>query len=415
MSPDKQSGNSSARERTVKTAGHIVKYSREIYHLESVEEVATMTLEAAPRFIDGHPSPTVIEIRRDDNLRVLESMWSDLSTGDDPGTLARRAYENGEVTICAPSETEIAYDGDDFSVVDPEEYDEAGRGGVTIASPTVYTDEVGDSGAILLLHWHSLDTIEEYHVRPADYLAEHVATAIVTIRSRERLERARNDLAKRKEMVEVYDRLLRHDLGNDLQVISGFSDAVVRMVDDETQTAEYAAKIHRTSRSAAELIDNVGDTVNMLQQEEGEPDVRRLEPILSSVVRDVDTKFEELTIEYDPGAFEFEVYAGDLIDSVFTNILSNAAVHNDEPVTVWLYAEEPTPETVVVGMADNGRGVAEEVRDEIFEMGQKGPESEGTGFGLGLARTLVESYGGSVELRDSDHGGAEFRITLDRA
>ncbi|WP_336327393.1 HAMP domain-containing sensor histidine kinase [Halovenus sp. HT40] len=414
MPPDQQSDDRTARERTVKTAGRIVKYSREIYHLESVEEVANMTLEAAPHFIDGHPSPTVVEIRRDDDLRVLGSMRSELAIGDDPGSLARTAYETGTVTICAEDGTEVGYD-EDVTVVDPAEYAEGEFGGVTIAAPTVYSDEMGDSGAILLLHWGSLDRIEEYHVRPVDYLAEHVATAIVNIRSRERLERARNDLAKRKEMVEVYDRLLRHDLGNDLQVITGFSDAVSSMVDDDDQAGEYAEKIHRTARSAAELIDNVGDTVKMLKEEKGRPEARNLEPILTEVVENVDTKFEELTVEYDPEAFEVEAYVGDLIDSVFTNILSNAAVHNDEPVTVRLYAGEPTPETVVVGMADDGKGVAEEIRDEIFEMGQKGPESEGTGFGLGLARTLVESYGGEITVQDSEYGGADFRITLERA
>jgi len=413
MSFDRQSGGESARERTVKSAGKIVKYSREIYHLESVEEVANLTLEAAPRFIDGHPSPTVIEIRRDDDLRVLESIRSDLQTGDDPGGLARTAYKEEAVAICAEAGTEIAYDGDEIPVVDPDEYAEGDQGGVTIAAPTVYSDEVGDSGAILLLHWNSLERVEEYHVKPADYLAEHVATAIVNIRSRERLERARNDLAKRKEMVEVYDRLLRHDLGNDLQVITGFSDAVVSLVDDD-QAGEYADKIYRTAEGAAELIDNVGNTVKMLKEEEGQPEARELEPILSRVVESVDTKFEDLSVEYDPAEFEIEAYTGDLIDSVFENILSNAAVHNEGPITVEVYAEEPSSETVVVGLADDGKGVPEEVRDDIFEMGRKGPDSEGTGFGLGLARALVESYGGSVAVRDSDRGGADFRITLER-
>jgi signal transduction histidine kinase len=153
----------------------------------------------------------------------------------------------------------------------------------------------------------------------------------------------------------------------------------------------------------------------MLEEEEGQPEARDIGTVLSAVVTDVETKFEDLTVEFDPGEFEYEAYTGDLIDSVFTNILSNAAVHNDGAVTVELYAEEPTPETVVVGMADDGDGVAAEVRDEIFEMGQKGPDSDGTGFGLGLARTLVESYGGEVELRESDAGGAEFRIYLERA
>jgi signal transduction histidine kinase len=412
MESERQSGSEDPRERTVKTAGRIVKYSREIYHLESVEEVANMTLEAAPHFIDGRPSPTVVEIRRDDDLRVLGSMRTDLEMGDDPGAFARAAYENRSVTVSAGDGTEINYD-EGVQLVDPEAY--GADGAVSIAAPTVYSDEVGDSGAMLLLDWDSLDRIEEYHVRPVDYLAEHVATAIVNIRSRERLERARNDLAKRKEMVEVYDRLLRHDLGNDLQVITGFSDAVVSLVDEEETVGEYAEKINRTAQGAAELIDNVGDTVRMLEEEEGQPEARDIGTVLSAVVTDVETKFEDLTVEFDPAEFEYEAYTGDLIDSVFTNILSNAAVHNDGAVTVELYAEEPTPETVVVGMADDGDGVAAEVRDEIFEMGQKGPDSDGTGFGLGLARTLVESYGGEVELRESDAGGAEFRIYLERA
>jgi signal transduction histidine kinase len=415
MSHEEHSDSGGPDEKTVKTAGQIVKYSREIYHLESVEEVATLTLEATPHFIEGYPSPAVVEIRKE-GLRVLESMLPELQSGDDPGELAAYAYETGNVILCAEEGVEMGFQEDGVEVVSPSNYPEH-DGGVTMAAPTVYTDGVGDSGAILLVHWGSLDRIEKHHVKPVDYLAEHVATAIVNIRSRERLERARNDLAKRKEMIEVYDRLLRHDLGNDLQVISGFSDAVVSMLEEDgdmEKALDYARKINRTADDSAELIENVGNTVKTLRKE-GAPEIRNLEPILTDVVANVDTKFESLSIEYDPANFEYETYTGDLIDSVFTNILSNAAVHNDTPVNIRVYSEEPTPDTVVVGIADDGKGIAGEVRDEIFEMGKKGPESEGTGFGLGLARTLIESYGGGIEVRESDRGGADFRITLERA
>jgi len=412
MAGDERSSGLDPRERTVKTAGQIVKYSREIYHLESVEEVANLTLEAIPRFVDGYPSSMVVEIRNEE-LRVLASMLPGSTTGEDPGELAQRARETGRVVVCAGAETDIAYTSDEIEVVDPAEYGIDGPSEVSIAAPTIYRNGVGKSGAVLVVHWSSLDRVEEFHAKPVDYFAEHVATAIVNIRSRERLERARNDLAKRKEMVEVYDRLLRHDLGNDLQVIAGFSDALVTMETDDDQITEYAGKIRQTSQSAAELIDSVGQTVKTLERE-GEPEVRELEPILTGVVEDVRAKFDSLTVEYDPGGFEYEVYTGDLIDSVFSNVLSNAAVHNEGEVTVRLFAEEPGPDTVLIQVADDGTGIPESIRDEILEMGQKGPDSDGTGFGLRLARTLVESYGGTVEVRDSEWGGAEFRITLDR-
>jgi signal transduction histidine kinase len=414
MSQDNQTGTTDTDEKTIKTAGQIVKYSREIYNLESVEEVATITLEATPRFLEGYPDTAVVEVRPE-GLRVLESMIPGIEPDEGPGQLARLAYEHRQVVLCADPDVTVAYEGDDVLQVDPTECP-GHDSGVTIAAPTVYSDEVGDSGAILLVRWSSLETVLKHHVRPVDFLAEHVATAINNIRSRERLERTRNDLAKRKEMIEVYERLLRHDLGNDLQVITGFSGNLANMLEDETGpdgAHRYAKKIHQTSNSAAELIDTVGETIKTIQKQ-GQAEPKELEPILSNVVENVDAKFEDLTVEYDGTAFEHRAYMGDLIDSVFTNILSNAAVHNDQPITVKLYAETPTSDTVVVGMADDGKGIAEEVREEIFEMGKKGPESEGTGFGLGLARTLVESYGGDIEVGESDRGGANFRITLER-
>lgn len=403
-------GRRDSEERTIKAAGRIVKYSRELYNLESVEEVANFTLEAIPRLVDGNPSASVIEIRPD-GVQVLASTLPGISTGDDPVSLVEFAYERDTVVVCADHGTRVTYEAEGVAVVDPERFQHR-HGGVTVVAPTVYRDEVGETGGALAVNWTGLGSVEQHHIKPVDYFAEHVATALTSIRSREQLERARNDLAKRKEMVEIYDRLLRHDLGNDLQVITGFSDAVRSMVEDD-QTEEYVGKIQQTAKGAAQLIDDVGDTVKTLKKE-GEPEVKHVEPILSRVVEDVTAKFDEISIEYDPDGFDYQVYAGDLLDSVFTNILSNAAIHNDGAVSVRLQAEEPTPGEVVVAIADDGSGVADVVRDDIFEMGKKGPDSNGTGFGLGLARSLVESYGGTIELGDSSLGGAEFRVTLER-
>ena len=166
MEPDQQGDSKKAHERAVLTAGRIVKYSREIYHLESATEVANITLEAAPNFIAGTPAPAVVEIRRDDDLRVLGSMQPDLSTGANPGSLARKAYDNGTITIRAPAKTELAYDEDEL-IVDYTADEEREQAGVTIAAPTEHMDDRGGPGAISLLEWEQLERIEAYHYRPA--------------------------------------------------------------------------------------------------------------------------------------------------------------------------------------------------------------------------------------------------------
>ena len=103
-----------------------------------------------------------------------------------------------------------------------------------------------------------------------------------------------------------------------------------------------------------------------------------------------------------------------MLASVFRNILANGIQHNDSSVPrlrVWV---ETTDERVRVHIADNGPGVPDERKDEIFGRGEKGLESSGTGLGLYLVDTLLDRYGGDVDVTDSEDG-AEFRITLRRA
>jgi signal transduction histidine kinase len=375
-----------------KQVADLNKYGQALNRCETVEEVVSLTLEAMALLFE-FPYSTFVEVR-DGNLEVVHSTNPRLTPGGDPSDLARKAMESGEPVVETGSEAGIDGDSDVTA---------------TLAVPAQVGGEVT---AILLTRSTSIDSFGDEYSRPLEILASHAATAISNIRSRERLERARQDLETRKEMIEMYDRLLRHDLGNDLQIIAGFADAVAAEVDG--QAKEYVDKIQRAAESSADLIERVGDLVSTLEEQE-EPEPRDLRPILEEVVEEVEGNFETLTVDFDPTEFEYRVYSGELLDSVFTNLISNAAVHNEGDIYMNITAEETGDNGIVVGFADNGKGVPEDVRAEIFEMGAKGPESSGTGFGLGFVRALTESYGGGVTVGDSEYDGAEFRVTLEKA
>ena len=374
-----------------KQVADLNKYGQALNSCETVEEVVSLTLEAVSLLFD-FSSATLIEVRTN-GPEVIESTNPNLTAGDQPSEVGRRAVETKETITETGAKAGVTAD----SAVT-----------ATLAVPAKIVDDVV---VVLVIRSKSVGEIGEEYATPLEILASHAATAISNIRSRQQLERARNDLAKRKEMIELYDKLLRHDLGNDLQVISGFADALVGRLDGEN--AQYAEKIHRAAENSADLIERVGNLVSTLEAEE-EPEPRSLRAVLSTVVRNVDSQYEALDIEFDPDVFDYQVYGGDLLDSVFQNILSNASVHNEGDITVRMYVEELPPDTLVVGMVDDGSGIPEEIQDELFEMGKKGPESEGTGLGLGFVRALTESYGGGVEVTDSDFGGAEFRVHLER-
>jgi len=219
---------------------------------------------------------TFIEVR-DGELEVVHSTNPRLTQGGKPGPVARQAFEAGETVTTTGTEAGLNSDSDVTA---------------TLAVPAQVGGEVT---AILVTRSTSVDTFGDEYSRPLEILASHAATAISNIRSRERLERARQDLETRKEMIEMYDRLLRHDLGNDLQIIAGFADAVAGEV--EGQTAEYVGKIQRAAESSADLIQRVGNLVSTLEeQDEPEPseihrELRMDEPARRGVHWSADRRF----------------------------------------------------------------------------------------------------------------------------
>ncbi len=68
-----------------------------------------------------------------------------------------------------------------------------------------------------------------------------------------------------------------------------------------------------------------------------------------------------------------------------------------------------TPERVFIEVADNAIGVPEDLKQKIFEPFFTTKEvDEGTGLGLSIVQSIMEEYGGGVEVVNNDMGGATF-------
>ena len=62
---------------------------------------------------------------------------------------------------------------------------------------------------------------------------------------------------------------------------------------------------------------------------------------------------------------------------------------------------------------DNGRGIPAGIRDRIFDEFFRGQESDGSGLGLPLVKSIVESYGGSIEISPNPDGvGTRAEVRL---
>jgi signal transduction histidine kinase len=70
--------------------------------------------------------------------------------------------------------------------------------------------------------------------------------------------------------------------------------------------------------------------------------------------------------------------------------------------------------TVEVSVSDSGPGIPEHKLGEIFETFYTTKE-QGTGLGLSVARTIIETYDGKIWAENQAGGGAVFRFTLSLA
>ena len=103
----------------------------------------------------------------------------------------------------------------------------------------------------------------------------------------------------------------------------------------------------------------------------------------------------------------------DELRDAMRNLMENALVHGGGAVRVSV-REEPgdgTDRWAVVEVADQGPGIAEELRDAVFDRFRKAvPASPGAGLGLAIVRQVVSAHGGEVHVRPGP--GCRVKISL---
>ena len=92
------------------------------------------------------------------------------------------------------------------------------------------------------------------------------------------------------------------------------------------------------------------------------------------------------------------------------SVLADAEQHQPK---VFVSTAYDTLEGWIVDVVDNGPGVAKEDREKIFSMFESRKGMRGTGLGLPVSAKIMREHGGSIEVRDGEHGaGICFRLTL---
>ena len=256
-------------------------------------------------------------------------------------------------------------------------------------------------------------------------LADHAAVAIENAQLYGRLQTQLEELGRAQaqlfqtEKMAVMGQLLAgvaHELNNPLAVVMGRADLLAKQLGGGPLGAS-AEKLTVAAERCARIVKN------FLALARQHPPARSLVP-LSSVVGEA---VELLAYPLRTDGVELTLnLASDLpplwadphqLHQVLVNLVTNAhqAMRETPPprrLTI-TSAIDRRRERLVLRVEDSGPGIPAEMRARIFEpFFTTKPLGQGTGLGLSLCESIIESHEGSIWVETGAGGGAQFVIEL---
>jgi PAS domain S-box-containing protein len=293
------------------------------------------------------------------------------------------------------------------------------RGGEgTILRRTVQVDALRRDGGqfpIELSVWPTSDDgAMSFHAFIKD-ISSRVEAEAALREGREMAERA--NLAKSEFLSRM-----SHELRTPLNAILGFGQLLE--LDDLTEDqSENVAEMIRGGRHLLELINEILDisrieTGRLALSVEPVPLAYVVDEAVS-LLRPLASQREiSLTMEStDPGV---HVMADQQrLKQILINLLSNAIKYNRDAGAVTVSSSVSASGSVVLSVADTGRGIRREQIDSLFtpfeRLGAETTNIEGTGLGLAISRRLAEAMGGSLHADSVEGKGSTFSLELSQA
>ncbi|WP_248516532.1 PAS domain S-box protein [Salinarchaeum laminariae] len=218
------------------------------------------------------------------------------------------------------------------------------------------------------------------------------------------------DITEQKERerhLEVLQRLLRHNVRNEVNVLlAGIDQLEDARAEDDVQEAELLATLDETARdllSMSQKAKRISRVIDAEQRELGNVDAAS---IVRAVVERVRQTHPDATIELDAPE-SCPVLGSGAIERAVEELVGNALQHaGDSPtVTVDLRATDDGADLTV---ADDGPGIPEAERN-VLEDGEITPLQHGSGLGLWLVTHATAASGGTVSFDPTADGA---RVTL---
>jgi len=246
---------------------------------------------------------------------------------------------------------------------------------------------------------------------------------------------AENELEEQRLLTMRADRLrslgemaagIAHELNQPLVGVRGSAEHLLLSVERgwDLPEEELLRKL-TTVIEQADRMSKIIEHVRMFAREAGKPECRSVQVnnVAHAATELLGAQFSAhgLALECELDEELPAVWANPFsLEEVILNLLSNARDAVDQRmagddkekghVSVRTSCED---NTVRIEVTDNGTGIAEAIHDRLFEPFFTTKRAEhGTGLGLSISKSIVEDFGGTIELRSGETEGASAIVLL---
>ncbi|WP_280537393.1 PAS domain-containing protein [Halopenitus sp. POP-27] len=219
------------------------------------------------------------------------------------------------------------------------------------------------------------------------------------------------DVTERRQhlqQLETIDRVLRHNLRNDMNVIRGRAELIHSKTSGEV--AQSAANIIDTSDGLLETAEKERVITKILVEDSVEMEIT-LKPVLQNIVSTVESDYAEATIRVEcPRGVT--VRATERLEEALIELVENGIIHDNSGVPEVSITVTRSDGATHIEIADTGPQIPEVEQNIFEENAEQTPVYHRSGLGLWLVKLIITRSGGTTTINENTPTGNIVRITF---
>lgn len=236
------------------------------------------------------------------------------------------------------------------------------------------------------------------------------------------LKKALEELKKISRRKSDFISSVSHELRTPLTSIKGYA-SILLSGNLGALPEQVKERLEKVNRHSDELVHFINDLLDISRIESGKVIMKRepceLTKIVEKIIDLLSVQLKEKDIELHADVAKDAnsiIVDKQQIERVFINIIGNAIKFTPPKGKITIRSKKIN-EAAQVDITDTGCGIPEEAKEAIFEEFYRvdnpiNQQAKGTGLGLALVKTIIESHGGKIWVESKIDKGSTFSFTL---